>query len=116
LITAQKTDYNRTAALEFDYLSKDGKWSVLGKADTSLNPEKYRDNYFFGGGMAYTSRNFNMLNWVNSVGRNYIADMGYVPRLYHENALEDTTIRTVLFQYLRRLCKILWRPSKFCHF
>jgi hypothetical protein len=86
-------NFNRTAGIEFDNLSDDGKWSVLGKYHQSFNPVNLRHSNYYGGGVAYNSQKFQAQGWMNHVGDNYIADAGYVPRLYIHDALKDTVFR-----------------------
>jgi len=96
-------DYNRDAGLEFDYITKDNKWSMLTKYHRSFNPEKYSNSNFYSAGVVYNSDKLRMQNVINHVDDNYIADAGYVPRLYQKDALRDTTIRMGYTQIMNNI-------------
>lgn len=89
----QKDDFNRTGGIEFNYASKNNKWTGNMKFHNSFNPEHFSDNKFYGGGFTFSSKYFKMQNWVHHVEENYIADLGFIPRLYHEDPVTDTTYR-----------------------
>ncbi|MCU4155062.1 carbohydrate binding family 9 domain-containing protein [Carboxylicivirga sp. A043] len=88
-----KDDYNRTAGLEFDYMNASGSWTGSIKYHYSFNPEKYSNAHFAGGELNYASSKLRVNNKLYQVGDNYIVDMGFVPRLYHKNDLNDTEFR-----------------------
>jgi len=96
-------DYNRNAGLEFDYITKDNKWSVLTKYHHSFNPQKYTNSNYYSAGVIYNSNKLRMQNIVNHVDDNYIADAGYVPRLYQKDALRDTTLRVGYTQIMNNI-------------
>lgn len=85
--------YNRVAAFEFRYLSQDGKWRGHARYHRSFTPDNDNLNNYFGQYIEYQSRNF----WVGlaseQVGRNYIAETGFTPRIYNYDAVRDTTER-----------------------
>ncbi len=88
-----KDDYNRTGGIEFDFTSKNGKFTANAKAHSSFSPGVTIDNMFFGGGFSYFIKNFKTQNWVEHVDKNYITDIGFVPRLYYKNTLTDSVMR-----------------------
>jgi hypothetical protein len=98
-----RPDYNRNAGLEFDYLSNNSKWSVLSKYHRSFNPEKYANSNYVSEALVYNSSKLNMQTLVNHVDKNYVADAGYVPRLYQKDAFRDTTFRMGYTQIMNNL-------------
>lgn len=89
----QKNDFNRTGGIEFDYSTEDGKWSANAKFHTSFTPEQYSDNLFYGGGFTFYNKKVKTQNWVEHVDKNYITDIGFVPRLYYKDTQLDTVYR-----------------------
>jgi len=92
-LSFDKNDFNRTAGLEFDYMNAKGNWTGSAKYHYSFTPENYTSAHFYGGELNYASNLVKITNKVYHVGDNYIADMGFVPRLYHKNDLDDTEFR-----------------------
>ncbi len=81
-----KKDFNRVGGLEFDYRSADAKWTGKAFAHLALNPLDHMTN-----GLAYSAKlrykNSRLSGFlgVDAVGKNYLTDIGYVPRLYHSD-------------------------------
>lgn len=87
------SDYNRVGGLEFEYLSSDGKWSGTARYHKSFNPEKYDQTDFYSAFIAHNSRNLWFGTAMNRVQENFIADVGFVPRLFNNDDARDTTVR-----------------------
>lgn len=85
--------YNRTAGGEFEYVSKGGKLTARTMAHISMNPATSSDNGFYGATLDYNDRRGFIGMDLNSVGRNFVADMGFTPRLHNYDAVLDTTVR-----------------------
>lgn len=92
-LSFDKNDFNRTAGLEFDYMNAKGNWTGSAKYHHSFTPENYASAHFYGGELNYASSLVKITNKIYHVGDNYIADMGFVPRLYHKNDVDDTEFR-----------------------
>lgn len=105
-------DFNRTAGLEFDYMNESGSWTGSLKYHHSFNPEKYSKAYFAGGELNYASRLFRINNKIYQVGDNYIADMGFVPRLYHRNDVDETEFRQGFTEVTNFTGMLLYPDSK----
>ncbi|MCB0686844.1 MAG: carbohydrate binding family 9 domain-containing protein [Saprospiraceae bacterium] len=86
-------DYNRTSSLEFDYRSIDGKWRSFGGYGKSFSNDLTGDNYFYNSAIGYDGRQISAYTNLAGVGSNYIADMGFIPRSYHYDAVQDTSFR-----------------------
>lgn len=89
----QKDDFNRIAGVEFDYSTVDGKWAANLKLHSSFTNEHDKDNLFYGGGFTFFKKKFKTQNWVEKVNKNYVTDIGFVPRLYYKDPVLDTTYR-----------------------
>ena len=83
--------YNRIGGVEFDYRSKNSLWS--GKAFLHYSFVNNLDNngFTYSGKMRYKTKEASLFLGIDGVGENYITEMGYVPRLWHE--YNDSTFR-----------------------
>ena len=90
--TAQHT-YNRTGGTEINYVSQSGTINGSVKAHWSTTEEKLDHNQFFAFNGNYQGTNVRAGLTYSMVGENYIAEMGFTPRLNHYDAALDTTIR-----------------------
>ena len=88
-----KDDYNRVAGLKMNYLSKKRKWSGFTTYSHSFNNDQKNEAYAFSIENNYNTRTLSFGTKVNSVGKNYITDIGFVPRINNYDALKDTIIR-----------------------
>ncbi len=92
-------DYNRTAGLEFKYLSQDAKWQAFSGYGQSFSDGLKGDNYFYNIGGGYDGRHISAYTNLAGIGDNYYADMGWIPFSEHYDAVRDTSIH-VGFQHL----------------
>ncbi|TAF67494.1 MAG: hydrolase [Cytophagales bacterium] len=92
-------DYNRVAGAEFDFVSESNKWRGSLRYHYSFNTSSLVDNDYVAGTFNRQGRNINWGMGMNKVGDNFIADLGFVPRLYNYDASRDTTIRRGYSQY-----------------
>lgn len=88
-----KEDYNRVAGLEFNYLSEEGTWNFKARYHKSINPEDFDNESFISAGGEYRGRSLNFASYWNRIGENYIADIGFTPRLQNYDAQADTSVR-----------------------
>ena len=80
----QKNAYNRVVGLDYNLASADGKWqgkffyhrSITAAAQSS----NYNQPFAAAGNIAYTSNRFLFETGVETVGKGYNAEVGYVPR------------------------------------
>ncbi|HEU5290138.1 MAG TPA: hypothetical protein VFU05_05800, partial [Cyclobacteriaceae bacterium] len=63
------------------------------RAHLAETPDKFNGNEYLSLGGNYTSSKFYVGAVAEKVGENYINDLGFVPRLYNYDAVNDTTIR-----------------------
>jgi hypothetical protein len=89
----ESDEYNRTYGTEFQFISENGKFSSTARAHVSETPDKLGSNEYLSLGGGYNSSKFYGGVMGERVGENYINDLGFIPRLYNYDALNDTTIR-----------------------
>lgn len=87
------TDYGRNAGLEFNYISDNNKWQSWAGYNHSYKEGITDKNYYFKGGVRYRDRNWSGLVNYYEVQDQYFADMGFLNRLNHYDAVQDTTHR-----------------------
>lgn len=88
-----KKDFNRVIGGEYLYIRTDSK--VIGKMFYmhSLSPGNSKDNYTHGTWLMYNSNKLWAMWNHEYVGRNFLADAGFVPHLYNYDGSIDSTLR-----------------------
>jgi Domain of unknown function (DUF5916)/Carbohydrate family 9 binding domain-like len=89
----EEASYNRVGGLEFNYLTQDGKWNANIQAHRSFSPGQTSATGFYTINGRYRGRTFFAGITAQSVGTDYNAELGFVPRLYNYDADRDTTVR-----------------------
>lgn len=74
------TKYNRVFGIDYNLLSKDGKWEGDFFYHRSVDPDNKDKNYATGSFLRYNSTTFNIAVLAESVGENYNAEVGFVQR------------------------------------
>ncbi len=85
--------YNRVGALQLNLLSADGKLAADLGFQKSINPENLNQEEYYSGTLRYNSKRLFVRLTAHQVGRDFITDVGFVPRLLNYDAARDTTIR-----------------------
>ncbi|AIY12596.1 DUF5916 domain-containing protein [Cellulophaga baltica] len=88
-----KNDYNRVTGINLNFKSDNNKWIGLANLGKSFNDNISGDNSFYNAGIWFNKRGFNWNAAIKNVGKNYITDVGFTPRLYNYDAINDVTIR-----------------------
>ena len=88
-----ENDYNRVAGLNVNYKSNNNKWTGLLNYSKSFNDGISGDNTFFNGSIYFNKRGFNFNTSFRKLGKNYITDVGFTPRLYNYDAINNVTVR-----------------------
>lgn len=94
-----ENSYNSVAAANFKLLTPDGKWSAEIGYNKSFNPGGLEQEGTFSASARYATKNLFSRFSVHDVGRNYLTDVGFVPRLLNYDAERDTTVRIGFTQY-----------------
>ncbi|HIF14973.1 MAG TPA: hydrolase, partial [Bacteroidetes bacterium] len=86
-------DYNRILGMDFNFASKDNSW--VGKVfyHHAFDHEKLKENYAHASYLQYRTRSLFVMWNHEYAGKNYIADVGFVPRLNNYDESRDTIIR-----------------------
>ena len=88
-----KGDYNRVTGVNVNYKSDNNKWIGVANLGKSLNDGISGKNNFYNVGVWYNKREFSWDASIKSVGKNYITDVGFTPRLYNYDAINNVSIR-----------------------
>ena len=91
--TSSASNYNRIGGLELNYRSDNGQWRATGGYGKSWTPGLNEDNYYYNTILSYNNRTVAFYTNVAGVGNNYRADMGFIPRFNHYDAVRDTTVK-----------------------
>jgi len=76
-------DYNRVVGIDYNLLSKDNKWSGKLFYHQAFTPEKLSEQYAHASFLSYSTRKFEIAWNHEYVGKNYNAQVGFVPRRNH---------------------------------
>jgi len=91
--------YNRIIGLEYNYRSNDSKWDGKAFIHKAFSPDQQNPSIALTGKMRYRTRVFTLFAGFDAVSEDYQSDMGFVPRLYHENPVEDSLYRIPYIQF-----------------
>lgn len=86
-------DYNRVAGINLNYKSDDNKWLGLANFGKSFNNGISKDNNFYNAGIWFNKRGLEWNAAIKNVGKNYITYVGFTPRLYNYDAINDVVVR-----------------------
>ncbi|WP_431166119.1 DUF5916 domain-containing protein [Tenacibaculum halocynthiae] len=86
-------DYNRVAGVNVNYKSDNNKWTGIANLGKSFNDDVSGDNNFYNAGIWFNKRGFSWSAAMKNVGKNYITDVGFTPRLYNFDAVNNIVIR-----------------------
>jgi len=106
------TDFNRVAGTEFNFLSGNTKFSGRAGYYHSFNPGKADSSGFGMLNIGYTDKKLNMSAGWHEVSTNFIADVGFTPRLYNYDALNDTVARMGYNAYTTATHYLVYPKSK----
>jgi hypothetical protein len=86
-------DYNRVTGINLNYKSNNNKWIGLVNFGKSFNDEISKDDNFYNVGIWYNKRGLEWNAAIKKVGKNFITDVGFVPRLNNYDAINDIIVR-----------------------
>ncbi len=79
-LTLSSTQFNRVFGLDYNLLSKDNRWEGNAYYHRSQSVEDNSDNFSSGLFLRYGVRKFRIGVFSSTIGRNYNAELGFVPR------------------------------------
>lgn len=85
--------YNRVGAFEINLLTPNGKWGADVGIEKSFNPSPLEEEEFYSATLRHSSKNLFTSLTAFKVGKDFLTDVGFVPRLTNYDAARDTTIR-----------------------
>ncbi len=85
--------YGRNGGLQYDFVSKSGKWNAWTGNHFSFKEGIKSPQYYINSGAGYFSKNWNAIVDFGKITDNYYTDMGFLQRINNYDALLDTTIR-----------------------
>ena len=86
-------DFNRVGGLNLDFKSKNNKWTGLANFAQSSTSNVSGNNNFYNFIVWYNTENLGWSASVKKVEENYITDVGFIPRLYNYDAINDRVVR-----------------------
>jgi len=79
--------YNRNFGLEYNLASANNLWTGKALYVKSFSPDQSGEDAVYAGNLQYTSRRWLISGQVESVGKNYTAEAGYVPRRGYQRGM-----------------------------
>jgi hypothetical protein len=109
--SAPGQSFNRVAGSELNVLSDDSKFSGRMGYFQSFNPGNITDGmgYAIAG---FTNKHIDASAGWNFIHTDFIADLGFTPRLYNYDASQDTTVRIGYNNYNMNLNYFIYPKSK----
>ncbi len=105
LINRQETDgfnfvddYNRVTGVNLNFKSDNKKWIGLANMAMSFNDDISGKNKFFNVGIDYNDRGLQGGFSIKNVQDNYLTDVGFTPRLFTYDAINDLLVREGYYQ------------------
>lgn len=86
-------DFNRVTGLNVNFKSDNNKWIGLANVGKSFNDDLSGDNGFYNLGVWYNRRGLNWNLSARKVDKNYLTDVGFTPRLFNYDAINNEVIR-----------------------
>ena len=86
-------DFNRVAGINVNFKSANNKWIGLANVGQSFTDGLSGDNGFYNIGVWYNKRGLAWNASVKKVEENYITDVGFTPRLYNFDAINNHVVR-----------------------
>lgn len=90
-------EYNRVLGANINYKSLNDQWAGLVNIGKSYSPNLNSDNHFFNIESQYNTRTTYLKGALKTLDKNYIADVGFTPRLYNYDPITDQVVRAQYF-------------------
>ncbi|WP_299711633.1 DUF5916 domain-containing protein [uncultured Tenacibaculum sp.] len=91
-------DYNRITGVNLNFKSDNKKWIGLANMAMSFNDDISGKNKFFNVGIDYNDRGLQGGFSIKNVQDNYLTDVGFTPRLFTYDAINDLLVREGYYQ------------------
>lgn len=108
----ETTLFNRVAGAEYNFLSDNTRFSGRAGYYQSFHPGSPHASGFGLASAGYTNKQISVTAGWSQVNSNFIADLGFTPRLYNYDAVNDTTVRIGYNAYNSSFDYLLYPKSK----
>ncbi|MDD7913124.1 DUF5916 domain-containing protein [Polaribacter ponticola] len=102
-------DYNRVVGINFNYISNDNKWLGQFNYGKSLTSGISKNNDFYNATLSYSSRKWLGTSSTSLVNKNYITNVGFVPRLNNFDAILKQSTKD---GYLENYTEVIYNNYK----
>jgi hypothetical protein len=104
-------NYNRIAGLQYNLSSKDNHWNGIFFYMHSFNPNQPANSYAHASYLNYQVMKWD-INWNHEyVGENFIADIGFIPRLNNFDARTKQNIRQTFWRFEPNITRYFFPKS-----
>lgn len=103
-------DYNRIIGVDYDLASRDNVWTGKFFFHHSFQPGSLNDSYAHASYLGYNTRRWSLMWNHEYVGRQYTADVGFVPRQYHLDS-QNNTLRKLAYWRLEPSVAHIFYPE-----
>ncbi len=103
-------EYSRIAGMDFNFASKNDKWTGKVFYHTSITPENFAANYAHASWLLYSSKNLFAMWNHEYVGRDYRAGVGFVPRNKIYDVVNDKIVQQTYWR-LEPFIKYMFYPK-----
>ncbi len=86
-------DYNRVTGININFKSNNNKWTGVANYGKSFNDNITKKNNYYNAGIWFNKRGLAWNAGIRNLGKNYITDVGFTPRLYNYDAINDVLVR-----------------------
>ncbi|MDD7885470.1 DUF5916 domain-containing protein [Flavivirga sp. 57AJ16] len=107
--TKIQNNYNRVSGLNINYISSNNKWLGQIGYGKSFSPDIKKKNNHLNAALSYSTRSWLGSTTTSYTQKNYITDVGFVPRLNNFDAALDETIRE---DYIENYTEIIYNNYK----
>lgn len=105
-------DYNRVIGFDYKLASLDNKWTGIFFIHKSFSPNLKGDDFAHASYLNFSIPNLDIMWNHEYVGRNYRADVGFVPRQDNFNALENEIIKLAFWRLEPRIAWSIFPGGK----
>lgn len=106
------SDYNRVLGVDYKLASLDNKWTGIFFAHKSFTPGLRGDDYAHASYLNFSIPNLDIMWNHEYVGRNYRADVGFVPRQDNFNSLTNEIIKLAFWRLEPRIAWSIFPGGK----
>ncbi|MCH8331408.1 MAG: hypothetical protein IH946_08515, partial [Bacteroidetes bacterium] len=107
----ESNDFNRIIGFDYNLFSKSNNWRGKVFYHKSFTQDKLKTSDAHASWLMHNGRKIFAMWNHEYVGKNYIADVGFVPRLFHYDPINDEVVR-LTFWRLEPILEVIFYPKK----